>query len=83
MPIALHVNLMEKRKATNQLKLNKCDIAHIYINQKQNSILKLSSNRSPNIFTLVQKAKKGHTKRFNSKDKSRLCRDFAGYFILK
>ena len=46
-------------------------------------ILKPSSNRSPNIFTLFQKVKIGHTKRFNSKDKSRLCRDFAGYFISK
>ena len=46
-------------------------------------ILKPSSNRSSNIFTLVQKVKIGHTKRFNSKDKSRLCRDSAGYFISK
>ena len=46
-------------------------------------ILKPSSNRSPNISTLVQKVKIGHTKRFNSNDKSRLCRDFAGYFISK
>ena len=45
------------------------------------TILKPSSNRSPNIFTIVQKVKIGHTKRFDSKDKSRLCRDFAGYFI--
>ena len=44
-------------------------------------ILKPSSNRSPNIFTIVQKVKIGHTKRFDSKDKSRPCRDFAGYFI--
>ena len=47
------------------------------------SILKPSSNRSPNIFTLVQKVEIGHTKRFNSKDKSKLCRDFAVYFISK
>ena len=46
-------------------------------------ILKPSSNRSPNSFTLVQKVKIGHTKMFNSQDKSRLCRDFAGYFISK
>ena len=42
-------------------------------------ILKPSSNRSLNIFTLFQKVKIRHTKRFYSKDKSRLCRDFAGY----
>ena len=47
------------------------------------NILKPSSNRSPYIFTLVQKVKIGHTKWFNSKDKSRPCRDFAGYFISK
>ena len=35
------------------------------------------------LVTLVQKVKIGHTKRFSSKDKSRLCRDFAGYFISK
>ena len=46
-------------------------------------ILKPSSNRSPYIFKPVQEVKIGHTKRFNSKDKSRLCRDFAGYFISK
>ena len=46
-------------------------------------ILKPSSNRSPNSFTLVQKVKIGHTKKFNSNDKSRLCRYFAGYFISK
>ena len=50
---------------------------------KKKSILKQSSKRSPNIFTLVQKVKIGHTKRFNCKDKSWLCRDFAGYFISK
>ena len=60
--------------------------ANFYENQislvlNSTSILKPSSNWSPNIFTLVQKVKIGHTKRFNSKDKSRLCRDFAGYFI--
>ena len=38
-------------------------------------VLKTSSNRSPNIFTLVQKVKIEHTKRFNFKDKSR-CRLF-------
>ena len=46
-------------------------------------ILKPSSNRSPIIFTFVQKVKIGHTKRFNSKVKSKLCRDFVGYFISK
>ena len=51
--------------------------------ETRETILKPSSNRSPNIFTLVQKVKIRHTKRFNSKDKSRLCRDFAGYFISK
>ena len=33
------------------------------------TILKPSYNRSPNIFTLFQKVKITHTKRFNSKDK--------------
>ena len=46
-------------------------------------ILKPSSNRSPNIFILVQKVKIGKTKIFNSKDKSRLCRDITDYFISK
>ena len=62
--------------------LNKFE-ALLSTTSKNVTILKPSSNRSPNIFTLVQKVKFGHTKRFNSKDKSRFCRGFAGYFISK
>ena len=64
-------------------KLEKTTLFRRFVNHGRHFILKPSSNRSHNIFTLVQKVKIGYTKRFNSKDKSRLCRGFAGYFISK
>ena len=72
--------IMTPDMSCNMLKYNNNDNRATY---SAKYILKPSSNRSSNIFTLVQKVKIGHTKRLNSKDKSRLCRDFAGYFISK